>query len=118
MRELPGVITAVDGVDGLSVLRLTGELDVEAQSDMSQQVERALAGTSTTLVVDLTSVDFLGSSGLSVLIEARGRAEQLDVTLLLVAARRATLLPLELTGLSERFPVYPTVESAVSARLR
>lgn len=115
MSELPGVTAAVEGADGVSVLRLTGELDVGATTRMSEQIEQALAGAPRALVLDLTSVDFLGSSGLSVLIEARSLAEQAGVTLSLVAARRATLLPLELTGLSSMFPVYPTVESAVAA---
>jgi len=83
-------------------LALAGELDVGTQATTSALIEEALKAAPSVLVLDLREVDFLGSTGLSVLIEAQRAAEARNTVICLVANRRATLLPLELTGLTGR----------------
>lgn len=98
-------------------LALSGELDVGTQATTSARVMAALDAAPEVLVLDLRDVDFLGSAGLSVLIEAQRAAAARGVEICLVANRRATLLPLELTGLTTMFPVFATPQDAVrSAR--
>jgi anti-sigma B factor antagonist len=64
------------------------------------------------LVVDLSGVTFLASSGLAVLIRAAHRAATRDLRLQLVAATRAVRRPLEITGVDRMFDLHPDVESA------
>ncbi|MFI9383689.1 STAS domain-containing protein [Kutzneria sp. NPDC052558] len=94
-------------------LALAGELDVGTQAATSARIHEALAGAPKVLVLDLREVDFLGSTGLSVLIEAQRAAELRNTVICLVADRRATLLPLELTGLTTMFPVFRTPQEAL-----
>jgi hypothetical protein len=47
-------------------------------------------------------------------VDARHRADVAGIALGLVATRRVTLLPLELTGLAWVFPVFPTVGEAMA----
>lgn len=93
-------------------LALAGELDVGTQAATSALISEALQAGPKVLVLDLREVDFLGSTGLSVLIEAQRAAAARNVAICLVATRRATLLPLELTGLTTMFPVFETPEDA------
>ena len=65
-------------------------------------------------MLDLTEVDFIGSAALSVLVDARRRADEAGIAMALVATRRVTLLPLELTGLARVFPVFRTVREAIA----
>jgi anti-sigma B factor antagonist len=103
------VIEAAD----VMTLALDGELDVGTQAATSSLIDGALATRPRVLILDLRGVDFLGSTGLSVLIEAQRKAAGHDVSIGLVATRRATLLPLELTGLTTMFPVFATPEEAM-----
>ncbi len=73
-----------------------------------------LASSPQRLVVDLSAVSFLGSTGLAVLVEcledARGRGTELR----LVASSREVIRPLEAAGLTELFQTHQDVESALA----
>jgi len=112
-RRLFDVASGPSNTDGVLVLHLVGEFDGASRSNMSELVAQALARRPSALVLDLTEVDFLGSAALSVLVDARRKADQHGVELGVVAARRVTLLPLELTGLTRIFPVFPSVRDAL-----
>jgi anti-sigma B factor antagonist len=102
------------GVDSVSVVRVLGELDEENDANLAERVAQALAERPRALVLDLTEVDFIGSAALSALVEARREADEAGIAMALVATRRVTLLPLELTGLARVFSVFPTVREAVA----
>jgi len=57
--------------------------------------------TSERVVLDLSEVSFLGSSGLAVLVEARDQAQQGGHALRLVCSSRIVLRALEATGLRD-----------------
>lgn len=105
--------TGRDG-DRVLVVHLHGEFDEATGVNMAELVQQALAQRPATLVLDLTEVAFFGSAALSVLVDTRRRAEEAGIVLGLVAARRVTLLPLELTGLTRVFAVFPTVRQALA----
>jgi anti-sigma B factor antagonist len=109
--------TALMIEEDVKTLPLSGELDVGTQAATSARIAEALDESPRFLVLDLREVDFLGSAGLSVLIETQRAAAARDISVGLVATRRATMLPLELTGLTTMFPVFASPEEAArSAR--
>ena len=67
-----------------TVLALSGELDMAAVPAAEASLREALDGSSGRLVVDLSSVTFLDSSGIRLLLQAgaavRDRGEELSVT--------------------------------------
>jgi anti-sigma B factor antagonist len=67
------------------------------------------------LVLDLSGVDFLAASGLTVLTDTERRASQERLAWALVANTRQVIRPLDLLGLRERLPTYDTVPRAVAA---
>jgi anti-sigma B factor antagonist len=99
--------------DDVLTLALSGELDVGTQTATSAKILEALREEPRILALDLREVDFLGSAGLSVLIEAQRAAAAKNIGVCLIANRRATLLPLELTGLTTMFPVFASPEDAI-----
>jgi anti-anti-sigma factor len=100
--------------DGVLVVHLLGDFAEESGANMAELVAQAIAARPAAVVLDLDQVDFLGSSALSILVRARGQADAAGIAMGLVAVRRVTLLPLELTGLTRVFPVYPSVREAVA----
>lgn len=67
------------------------------------------------LVLDLSHVDFLAASGLTVLTDTEERASREHLTWALVANSRPVIRPLDLLGLREQLPTYCSVPGAVSA---
>jgi anti-sigma B factor antagonist len=67
------------------------------------------------VVVDLSGVTFLASSGLAVLIGGARRLAEIGGRLRLVAASRAVTRPLQVTGADALFDVHDDVASAVTA---
>lgn len=100
--------------DGTSVIRLSGEIDMLTTPALRAKVNEELAVGSTVLVLDMLAVDFLGSSGLALLVEALDESRSRDVALRLVANTRPVSRPLQATGLTELFALYPTVEDALA----
>jgi anti-sigma B factor antagonist len=104
-------------LEGLAVvLRTTGEIDMSTAPVLADELTEAIAtGTAPAPVVaDLSDVTFLSSAGLAVLLDARARCEQAGTPLRLVATTRPVIRSLQVAGLTELLPVYPTVTEAVT----
>ena len=105
-RPRPGtVLLAVDGeIDTLTAARLQAGLD---------EAVAASQADGSGVVVDLSGVTFLASSGLAVLIGGARRLADLGSRLRLVAASRAVTRPLQVTGADALFDIHDDVASAV-----
>ena len=60
-------------VDGYELLTVEGELDIATAPRMISALNEAIAEMAAPLVVDLTDVVFMDSTGLALLMNARGR---------------------------------------------
>jgi anti-sigma B factor antagonist len=101
---------------GAALLRVTGEVDMLTSSALRTAIADALGAGRERLVVDLDGVEFLGTSGLAALVEARSEAERLDTELWLVCSSRRILRPLEIAGLVDLFRIADTRSAALSDR--
>ncbi len=99
-----------------AVLTVRGEIDTLTAPAFTAATEELLSASGEILVMDLTEVRFLASSGLAVLISAAHRAEERGVRLRLVAANRAVRRPLEITGTAVLFDLHPDLRSAYGGR--
>lgn len=89
--------------DGESrVLLMSGELDLAAAGSLEEELERALSSGSPTIVLDLRDLEFIDSTGLSVLVRAHQQAQEQGVQLGLVNAGAQVERLLSLTGLADR----------------
>jgi anti-anti-sigma factor len=105
---------AVEAIGSTTVVHVSGEIDMTSRDAVERSLNRVIDGRPDAVVVDLTDVAFFGSSGLQMLVEVRRRAQELGVSLRLVANTRKVLRPLEITGMTSVFPVRQTVAEAVS----
>jgi anti-sigma B factor antagonist len=98
------------------VVALAGELDLynagEIRETLFEECERGPAR----LVVDLSRVQFIDSTALGVLIEARTKLPNRR-GFLLAAPALETRRALEISGLDRHFALHDTLESALSAPL-
>jgi len=87
--------------DGRKVVtvRLHGDVDLSTQTTLRDAVGRALAVAAVSgIVIDLEQVTFLDSSGISVLVGARGAAAGRGVTIRVVKPQAAVERALRITG--------------------
>lgn len=96
------------------VVQLRGELDMLTTPTLRVRLGEELDREPAVLVLDLLAVEFLGSSGLALLVEAMEDARHRGSALRLVCDSRPVIRPLEATGLTELFEIYPDVELALA----
>lgn len=111
MTEPPITIHAED-VGTWHVLHVNGELDVETAPVLREACSDAVSEGHTSLIIDLSNVPFIDSSGLSVLISAQRVVRLAEGRLRLATAVSATLRLLRITGLDTAFEVHPSVDLA------
>jgi anti-sigma B factor antagonist len=109
-------VAGVDRPDGAVVVRLVGELDLYNAADVRESLLPLCAEQPGRLVVDLAQVDFVDSTALGVLIEARSKLENRQ-SFLLAAPGRETHRALTISGLDRHLAVHESVEAALAAQL-
>jgi anti-sigma B factor antagonist len=101
--------------DGGAVLvRLAGELDLYNAHLVREALLGTLRDSPARIVVDLSEVTFIDSTGLGVLIEARSKLGD-SARFLLAAPGLEARRALAITGLDRHFAVHDTVEDALAA---
>jgi anti-sigma B factor antagonist len=105
-------------VDGIQVFELSGSLDIATSPTVRASLLEASARGDHRLIVDLTAVDFLDSTGLGALIGAQRRAKEFDGEVRLVVKEGQIVRLLRITGLLKIFAVYSTLSDAVNDGVR
>jgi anti-sigma B factor antagonist len=101
-----------DVTRGCTVVRLSGELDISSAPNLREQLLVILDRQAPScLVLDLSKLDFVDSSGIAVFVNTQRRARLLGCTLMLVAPRAAVLRVLQICGLEHHFPILQNVSA-------
>ncbi len=98
-----------------TVVEVGGEIDVYTAPQLRERVVELVADGQVDLVLDLSGVEFLDSTGLGVLVGALNRVRAQDGSLALVLTQERILKIFEITGLRKVFPIFATVDEAVGA---
>ena len=89
--------------DRIAVVTLAGELDVAGASALERELERVAADHSpTTLVLDLSGLDFMDSTGLRLVVLADQRAQEEGRRLVLVRGNESVQRVFAITRMEER----------------
>jgi anti-sigma B factor antagonist len=92
-----------------------GDVDLAAAPDLEAALEAAVRDSVGALLVDLTDVSFIDSTGLQVLLRTRGLLGREDRALALVCPHGPVRRVFELAGVSDVFALYATREAAAAA---
>jgi anti-anti-sigma factor len=107
-------VVGVEKTNGACVVRLAGELDLYNAGAVRDALFEACADGPDRVVVDLSEVEFIDSTALGVLIEARTKLENRRA-FLLAAPGLETRRALQISGLDRHFSVHDTVPEALEA---
>jgi anti-sigma B factor antagonist len=98
--------------DGQAIVALHGQLSLTDTPGVASRLITAVTASGPSVIVDLTGLDGIGYSGLSVLLRLRKWTRRSGGDLPLAAPREPVRHLLEATGLIDVFSVYPSVEEA------
>jgi anti-sigma B factor antagonist len=97
--------------NGQAYVRVRGEIDLYTAPQLWETIDAAIAGAPHELVIDLSDVSFLDSTGLSVLVRAHKRLRPVDGAVIVRGAADQVYMALEVTKLTTLL----TVESSTPA---
>ena len=109
-------VLSVEKQGDACVVKLAGELDLYNAPQVRDALANACANGATRVVVDLSEVEFIDSTALGALIEARTRLDNRRA-FLLAAPGLETRRALEISGLDRHFSVHESVSEALVAKV-
>ncbi|MFL5852747.1 MAG: STAS domain-containing protein [Solirubrobacteraceae bacterium] len=104
--------------DRTAVLSVRGEIHLATAPDFSEGLNQVIAEGRTAVVVDLTEVGFIDSTGLSVLLNALRRITRAGGTLVIVCTNPTVLRLFEVTKMDTTFTIVSSRDEAVASARR
>ncbi len=98
-----------------TILAVGGEIDVYTAPKLRDQISALVSDGVYDLVIDLSAVDFLDSTGLGVLVGGLKKVRSHDGSLSLVCSQERLLRIFRITGLAKVFVIHPDTDSALAA---
>jgi anti-sigma B factor antagonist len=100
--------------DETTVVTVRGEIHVSTAPEFSERLNAAIAEGKTALVLDFSRVEFIDSTGLSVLLNGLRRLTRRKGVLSVVCTNPTVLRLFEITRLDSTFHIVPTREEALA----
>lgn len=94
------------------LIELEGEIDLHRSPDVKRDLQAAMAGKPAKLMVDLSKVTYIDSSGLAALLEGMQGVESYGGRFYLVAMNQVVAAIFEVSKLNEVFRIVPSVDAA------
>jgi anti-sigma B factor antagonist len=104
-------------MDGMLVIAIAGEIDLETAPALHKAVTAGIDQIrGEPCILDLSAVTFLGSAGLTALVDATRYAEARREPLrIVVDSNRPVIRPIQVTGLDDVLSLYHSVDEATQA---
>jgi anti-anti-sigma factor len=96
-----------------TVIAVTGELDLASGPELETELERISGPETQLLVVDLRKLDFMDSTGLSILVRTHQRLAEEGCEMGLVKGSPQVQRLLDLTGVAERLKLVDEPEELI-----
>jgi anti-sigma B factor antagonist len=101
--------------DGLVRLTLRGELDLSTVGKVEQELRKAESGEAPTVVLDMSTLTFLDSTGLRAVVTADERLRDKGRRLVIVRGPESVHRVFTITRLEERLQIVDDASQAQSA---
>ena len=100
--------------DNTVVIGVSGELDLASSPALEHELEQGAAAQAELVIFDLRSLEFMDSTGLSVLVRAHQRATENGQRFGLVKGPQQVQRLLSLTGVAERLTLADSPEELLA----
>ncbi|HEV3243911.1 MAG TPA: STAS domain-containing protein [Chthoniobacterales bacterium] len=99
-----------------NVLPLEGEIDLHVSPEVAESLRTIIGKKPKRVVVDLSRVPYLDSSGLAVLIEGMQNVQEYGGKFALAGVQESVQHIFEIARLDQVFQIFPDVDSALAAK--
>ncbi len=97
-----------------TVIEVKGEIDVYTAPALREEITSLVDAEHTDIVVDLSQVSFMDSTGLGVLVGALKKVRTLGGDLALVINEEKILKVFRITALTQVFTIYSVLDEALA----
>ncbi|HEY5054398.1 MAG TPA: STAS domain-containing protein [Solirubrobacterales bacterium] len=105
-------------LDGVRIIAVNGELDLNTAPELEQPLEAALAADGSALVIDLSGCEFIDSTGIALIVrawqrlghESNGHGSRFALCCVSDQVQRL----LDITGLESTIPTHSTRDEALA----
>ncbi len=97
-----------------AIITVTGELDLASSPQLEQELDDVWQSGAELLVIDLRDLEFMDSTGLSIIVSAHQRLSESGRQLSVVRGPQQVQRLLDLTGVSERLRLVDTPEEVLT----
>ena len=97
------------------LLEVAGQIDLYTAPEFKAWIQRVIERGKRRIVVDLSAVDYMDSTGLGVLVGALKRVRPFDGSITIVSSDENIHKLFELSGLDRSFPLCRRLEDALEA---
>jgi anti-sigma B factor antagonist len=101
--------------EGRTVVSVAGEIDVYTAPRLREEITELVAAGTYNLVIDMSEVEFLDSTGLGVLVGGLKKVRAHDGSLQLVCNQDRLLKIFRITGLAKVFTIHESESAALGA---
>ena len=99
--------------DKIAVVVVVGEIDAHTAGDVADYIQQTMTESLETLIIDLSGVNFMSSSGLRVILAAYQQGRELAIRIVLAAPQSGVLKVLNTSGFTRVISCYDSVEEAI-----
>ena len=100
--------------DDTTILKPDGDIDLSRSPTLRTDIRKAIDEKPKRLVVDLSGVSYMDSSGVATLVEAMQLARKANTNLVLCSLTDRVHSIFEIARLDQFFTIKPTLDEAVS----
>ena len=115
-KKVLGLIGALEielkGTDDIAVLELAGQIDSYTAEEITKIINSHINNGCLKIIIDLTNVDYLDSSGLSTLISVKTKLGKHTGELRIVGLKGKAKEVFDLAGLTDLFNLFDSREKA------
>ena len=100
---------------GIHILELTGEMDLYSSNTLKETVVQLWNDGVTRLVIDLSQLEYVDSSGIGVLLAVYSSSQKRGNRITFAGATGSVMKVIELTKLDGFLPMEPSTERSIEA---
>ncbi len=112
MREENDIQVSIEQIDEALIVTPVGDVDLSRSPCLRQALKKSLSDVTGRLIVDLTDVPYMDSSGVATLVEAMQLARRNSVKLVLCGMQDQVRSIFEIARLDRVFSIVPSREDA------
>jgi anti-sigma B factor antagonist len=105
-------------VENVNVISIAGRLDAYAASDVERKLDSLITAGHVCLVVDLSHLEYISSSGLRVLLAAIKRAKKEQGDIRLASLQPSVKEVFDIAGFTQLFRLFDKEGEAVSSFMK